>query len=142
MMGLTRKGEYAIRGMIYLARQTPGRLVLLGEIAEAVAVPQSFLAKIFQSFTRSGMVRSSRGAGGGFALGRPAAQITLREVVEAVEGPICPNRCVLESESCERSALCAVHPVWRKVQEQVQAILERVTLAELARPEFSGETTC
>lgn len=142
MMGLTRKGEYAIRGMVYLARQTPGRLILIGEIADAVCVPRSFLAKIFQNFTRLGMVRSSRGAGGGFTLGRLAERITLREVIEAVEGPICPNRCVLESGACERSGTCAVHPVWRKVQEQVQQILDSVTLAELAHPEHSGAMTC
>ncbi|WP_432823105.1 RrF2 family transcriptional regulator [Trichloromonas sp.] len=134
MMGLTRKGEYAIRGIIYLAKQEPGKLVLISEIADAVDVPQSFLAKIFQSITRLGIVRSSRGAGGGFCLARPAAQITLREVVEAVEGPICPNRCLIGAGTCERSDTCNVHPVWRRVQEQVQQVLDEVTLAELSNP--------
>lgn len=134
MMGLTRKGEYAIRGMVYLAEQEPGKLILISEIADGVDVPQSFLAKIFQSFTRLGMVRSSRGAGGGFSLARPAELITLREVVEAVEGPICPNRCLTGAGACERSATCNVHPVWRKVQEQVKQILDSVTLAELTKP--------
>jgi len=133
-MGLTRKGEYAIRGMVYLARQEPGKLILINEIAETVNVPQSFLAKIFQNLTRLGMVRSSRGAGGGFALARPAAEISLRELVEAVEGPICPNRCVIGAGICARSASCTVHPVWRRVQDQVRQILDGVNLAELSRP--------
>ena len=134
MMGLTRKGEYAIRGMVFLAEQEPGKLILISEIADAVDVPQSFLAKIFQSFTRLGMVRSSRGAGGGFSLARPANDITLREVVEAVEGPICPNRCLTSAGACERDGICSVHPVWRKVQTQVKQILDSVTLAELTTP--------
>lgn len=132
MMGLTRKGEYAIRGMIYLARQEPGKLILVNEIAETVDVPQSFLAKIFQGLTRLGLVRSSRGAGGGFALARPAAEISLREVIEAVEGPICSNRCVIDDGFCDRSGNCTVHPVWHRVQDQVRSILDGVSLAELS----------
>ncbi len=133
MMGLTRKGEYAIRGIVYLARQDPNRLLLIGDIATAVDVPQSFLAKIFQNFTKVGMIRSSRGAGGGFALARPASEITLLAVVEAVEGPISPNVCAGAPDICERSSTCRVHPVWCRVQSQVKQILADVTLAELAQ---------
>ncbi len=132
MMELTRKGEYAIRGIIYLARQPAGKVALISEIAEATDVPQSFLAKIFQSFAKLGLVNSFRGAGGGFVLGRPAAQITLRQVVEAVEGPIMPNRCLLSDDSCDRKQACMVHPVWQKVQGEVALILDAVTLEELA----------
>ena len=132
MMELTRKGEYAIRGIIYLAKQPPGKVVLISEIAEATDVPQTFLAKIFQSFAKLGLVNSFRGTGGGFVLGRPAAQITLRQVVEAVEGPIMPNRCLLADDGCDRKVSCTVHPVWQRVQGEVALILEAVTLEELA----------
>ena len=67
-MELTRKGEYAIRGIIYLAQQPAGRVSLISEIAAASDVPQTFLAKIFQSFAKLGLVTSSRGTGGGFVL--------------------------------------------------------------------------
>ncbi len=133
MMELTRKGEYAIRGVIYLARQPAGKMVLISEIAEATQVPQTFLAKILQSFAKIGIVNSYRGTGGGFTLGRPASRITLREIVEAVEGPIAPNRCVIGEGTCERDASCLVHPVWRQVQKQVVSILDGVTLADLAK---------
>jgi Rrf2 family protein len=133
MMELTRKGEYAIRGIIYLAQQPPGKMALISEIAEAAEVPQTFLAKIFQSFAKLGIVNSFRGTGGGFTLGRPASRITLREVVEAVEGPIMPNRCLMDNGSCDRGIECLVHPVWRKVQSQVVQILESVTIEELAK---------
>ncbi len=134
MMELTRKGEYAIRGIVHLARLPHGNVALLSEIAEAAELPQTFLAKIFQNFAKLGFVNSYRGTGGGFSLARPAAAITLRQVVEAVEGPIAPNRCVTEL-GCERSATCRVHTVWRRVQEQVVGILDGVTIEELAREE-------
>jgi Rrf2 family protein len=132
MMELTRKGEYAIRGIIYLARQPVGKVALISEIAEAAQVPQTFLAKIFQSFAKIGIVNSYRGTGGGFTLGRPANAITLREVVEAVEGPIVPNRCLLGSGRCELEINCNVHDVWKSVQLQVVRILEDVTIEELS----------
>ncbi|WP_298270539.1 RrF2 family transcriptional regulator [Geobacter sp.] len=132
MMELTRKGEYAIRGIIYLAQLPPGKVALISEIAEAAEVPQTFLAKILQSFAKIGIVKSFRGAGGGFTLGRSAEQITLREVVEAVEGPILPNRCLLGAGSCERDGTCGVHPVWREVQGKVVEVLDGVTIKELA----------
>lgn len=133
MMELTRKGEYAIRGILYLAQQPPGKISLISEIAEAADVPQTFLAKIFQGFAKIGIVNSYRGTGGGFTIGRSPSTITLREVVEAVEGPIVPNRCLMGVGYCDRGDKCNVHPVWRKVQSQVVQILDSVTVEEMAR---------
>lgn len=132
MMELTRKGDYAIRGIVYLASQPPNKISLLSEIAVAVDVPQTFLAKIFQQFSKTGIVKSFRGTGGGFLLAGPPESITLLQVVEAVEGPILPNRCVLKPGECERDASCTVHPVWRQVQQQVRSILAGITLKDLA----------
>jgi Rrf2 family protein len=131
MMELTRKGEYAIRGIVYLATRPEDQVCLLSDIAAAVDVPPTFLAKIFQQFSKIGLVKSYRGTGGGFILGRPADKITLLEVVEAVEGPIIPNRCVVKGD-CPRDATCNVHPVWVDVQSQVREILVKVTLHDLA----------
>ena len=133
MMELTRKGEYAIRGIVHLARLKPGTVALISEIAESTGVPQTFLAKILQSFAKLGLVNSFRGTGGGFVLARNPSQITLREVVEAVEGPIMPNRCLMGEPGCENSRTCLVHPVWRDVQSKVVELLDRVTIEELAR---------
>lgn len=133
MMELTRKGEYAIRGILYLARQPKGKLSLTGEIADASGVPKTFLAKILQDFTKVGLVNSFRGTGGGFTLARPPDSITLREVVEAVEGPVLPNRCLIGAGSCERDISCLVHPVWKRVRDEIVRILDGVTIEELAR---------
>jgi Rrf2 family transcriptional regulator, iron-sulfur cluster assembly transcription factor len=133
MMELTRKGEYAIRGIVFLAKQPAGKVILVSEVAEATGVSHTFLAKIFQSFAKLGLVKSFRGTGGGFILGRPASKITMRQVVEAVDGPIMPNRCLSDEGLCSREAECMVHPVWRKIQGEVSAILDSVTLEDLAK---------
>jgi Rrf2 family iron-sulfur cluster assembly transcriptional regulator len=132
MMELTRKGEYAIRGIVHLAQRSAGQTVMLAELAASIEAPPAFMAKIFQAFAKQGIVRSFRGAKGGFLLARPASRITLREIVEAVEGPIVPNRCLAGEGACGRDGECNVHPVWKKVQKEVLAILDGVTIAELA----------
>ncbi len=132
MRSISKKGDYAIRGMVYLAGQPRDRIVLVGEIAQAMDVPPQFLAKIFQQFGKLGLVRSFRGSGGGLQLGRPPEQITLCEIVEAVEGPIAPNRCVISGGACSRQKACPVHPVWKKVRSSIVEILSGVTLEDLS----------
>jgi Rrf2 family protein len=135
MMELTRKGEYAIRGIVYLAGMPVDKVCLLCDIAAAVDVPPTFLAKIFQQFSKIGLVKSFRGTGGGFLLGSAAENISLLEVIEAVEGPIIPNLCVLAPTDCRRSGFCNVHPVWKRVQIEIRSVLAGVTLKELASKE-------
>ncbi|CAH2030409.1 RrF2 family transcriptional regulator [Trichlorobacter ammonificans] len=133
MMELTRKGDYAIRGIIYLASQPPDKISLLSDIAAAVDVPQTFLAKIFQQFSKSGIVRSYRGTGGGFVLASTPDKVTLLEVVEAVEGPITPNRCAVGPGQCSRDGYCTVHPVWVRIQQEVRRSLAEITLKDLVQ---------
>lgn len=137
-MRLTKAGDYAMRGLIYLARQPQGNVILVSEIAQAMYVPESFLAKIFQSLAKAGLVRSHRGYGGGYSLNRPAAAITLLEVVECVEGPIVLNECTDPNAAVEGEAVrecsesCIAQSVWQEAQEAVREILEAKTMAELA----------
>lgn len=130
-MGLTRRADYAIRGMLYLASLPEEKVALVGEIAKAVEAPQPFLAKILQRFSKAGLVRSCRGAGGGFALAKPPERITLREIIEGVEGAIVSNRCVMGTGACSRQDFCPVHPVWLRIQATTRGILEEVTLKTL-----------
>ena len=132
MLHITRRGDYAIRGMVYLASQPPGTMSLLGTMAAGIDVPQALLAKIFQHLNRVGLVNSYRGTGGGFTLGRPAGQISLLEIVEAVEGPIILNRCLVAKGTCNRDETCTVHPVWNSIQEKMRQMLREVTLEQLA----------
>ncbi len=128
---LTRGGEYGIRAMTYLAARPFGQVAALNEIGREQDVPVSFLAKILQSLVHAGLVTSQRGAHGGFALARPADEISVREVVEAVDGPISLNGCVLWPEDCTRSAGCRMHEVWVEAQERMMEVLGEVRLSQL-----------
>lgn len=129
---LTRGGEYAVRAMTYLARYPEGHVASLHDIGQAQDIPESFLAKILQSLVRGGLAVSQRGAHGGFALARPATEITLRDVIEAVDGPVSLNQCVLWPEDCERSGDCELHTVWVRAQAQLMDVLGTVTLRSLS----------
>jgi Rrf2 family protein len=118
--------------MTYLAVFPSGHVASLHEIGEAQDIPESFLAKILQSLVRSGLAVSQRGAHGGFALARPASEITMQDVIEAVDGPISLNHCVLSPEECGRSASCTVRRSWLRAQEQLMDVLGTVTLESLS----------
>ena len=131
MMELTRKGEYAIKGIVYLASRGGDVVCALGDISSMVDVPKTSLAKIFQQFSKAGLVKSQRGNGGGFTLGRSPQQITLLQVIEAVERTVTMNHCVANAAVCDRSRACGIHPVWADVQEKVSSLLDKMTLHDL-----------
>ncbi|MDO8445202.1 MAG: Rrf2 family transcriptional regulator [Deltaproteobacteria bacterium] len=133
MLQLTRDGEYAVRAVVYLAAQPEGKISLISEISEVQEVPKSYLSKIMQHLVRSGLVRSRRGAKGGFVLARPADQITLRQTIEALEGQIHLNVCLIKKGECHRDDLCPVHPVWKEAQRVLIEVLDSKTMADLAR---------
>ena len=133
---LTRGSEYAIRAMMYLAARPAAEVSSLRDVGREQNIPESFLAKIFQSLVHSGLVVSQRGAHGGFALARPGSQITVAQVVQAIDGPVSLNGCVLWPETCERSQICTMHRVWIAAQERMLDVLSGVTFAELA-PELA-----
>jgi len=128
MVRLTRAGEYAVRGMVYLSQQPRDGLTLISDIAKAQKVSASFLAKIFQGLAKAGLVESQRGAAGGVSLGRPPERISIRNIVEAVEGPVAINRCLLAKDACERARTCPLADVWREAQEKLLEVLASVTL--------------
>ncbi len=131
-MKLTRGAGYGTLGILYLARQPRDRVVLISEIAQAEGVPESYLAKIFQGLSKAGLVRSHRGARGGFSLARLPQEITLRQVIEAIEGPVALNRCLDPRQGCERSATCSLQTALAQAQEALLAALDQVTLHSLA----------
>ncbi len=131
-MRLTRGADYGARGVIYLAKRSPDTVALVNDIASAEDLPSSYLAKIFQSLVKEGVLCSHRGANGGFSLERPAEEITLLEVIEAIDGPIglCP--CLVPSQGCEKMDTCSLRPVLAEAQEQMIKVLENRTFDYLA----------
>jgi len=132
-MKITRGTDYGIRGILYLAMQPNGKVSLLHEIAQNQDIPETYLAKLFQDLTKAGLVRSHRGAKGGFCLAKPASEITLRHVIEALQGPISLNKCLDIREECPYVEDCAVYIVLRKAQEQLLNTLDAATLEVLAQ---------
>jgi len=141
LVRLTRAGEYAIRGMLYLALQPAEALTQIADVAARQGVSPGFLAKIFQELSRAGLVDSHRGAGGGVSLALPAERINIRMVIEAVEGPIALNNCLMEQDGCERAQECVLVGMWREAQEAMLTVFEGATLAELACRERSRRGT-
>jgi Rrf2 family protein len=140
------KAEYGVRLMVELGRQTPAQPTSLKAIAEAERLPLAYLEQVVARLKRAGLVMSARGAHGGYWLARPAEQITMDEVVQALEGAIAPMECFL-SDTTER-VLCSHQPVvagehqhcatkllWLRVQGGIARSLQTTTLAELV--EFS-----
>lgn len=130
---LTRGGDYAIRGMIYLAEQPVGRVTTLSEIADKKNIPKNFLSKIIQDLAKAGLVNSVQGTSGGFLLGKPKEQITLRNIVEAVEGEIFLNQCLIHEGECSFDQTCPAHLIWQKAQQRLLEVLEEANLALLVQ---------
>ena len=130
-MQLTRGVEYGVEGILYLARHGGDELAFVREISRATSSPETFLAKIFQRLANKGLVRSRRGFRGGFRLARPAGRITLREVVEALEGPIEFHHCLDHLRARGHRQQCQVRRVFGQVQRKVANILDQTTLADI-----------
>ncbi len=141
MLQLTMTGEYSVRAMLHLAAKPRGTIVHTNEIAEAWEIPMEFLRKIVQLLSKAALVRSRRGVGGGIELARSAEEITLLEVIEASEGTLALNKCLIHAGFCPRDAWCAVHVVWAEAQEKVKETLRSKTIAELARQSYARRDT-
>jgi Rrf2 family iron-sulfur cluster assembly transcriptional regulator len=133
MMQITRREEYGLKGLLFLAQQPDEKVFLVSEISRVQKIPESFLAKIFQRLSKAGFLRSVRGSKGGFTLKKAAAEITMKEVIEALEGPIAINRCLLGRGECGEEQGCPLYEVLEEAQESLVKVLERTTLEDLVK---------
>jgi len=144
MVALSKKTDYAIIALAHMAR-TPGRLCSAREIASAYHMPTALLMNVLKTMTQSELVRSIRGAKGGYSLALPADRITVADIIAAVEGPIRFVQCVgADSESAEGCRLVGLCPVARpvhKVHARLREFLKQVTLADIAHDEAFGTST-
>ncbi|ABG05535.1 transcriptional regulator, BadM/Rrf2 family [Rubrobacter xylanophilus DSM 9941] len=125
---LSSEGRYALRALIYLARVN--RRVTADTISADTGIPRRLLARVLAKLSRARLVRSSEGRGGGSELARSPEQITLREAVEAIEGPFEVTRCIMEERACGTGAPCAMHEAWEEGQEAILDYLQGQTLSE------------
>ena len=139
-MIITRATEYSIRAVIHMARKHPAAVVSKQEICEAEGVTPAFLTKILQPLIRSGLVRSKRGVAGGFALARDPEEITILQVMRAVDEPLALNVCLLEGHACERQESCPIHELWAEAKRNLEEVFSRQSVAELAAQAAERET--
>lgn len=134
-MRLSSMADYAVVTMSAAARHCGGLRVSAGELARETGLPAPTVQKLVSRLTAAGLLRSSRGVGGGLKLGRPAAAITLADIVEAVEGPIALTSCVEQGRhDCTLEDACAVRPHWPVVNAALRDALAGVSLTELSAP--------
>jgi Rrf2 family protein len=130
-MRISAKADYAVRAAAELAATRPGVLVKAATLASAQQIPRNFLDNILSDLRRAGLVRTQRGAEGGSMLARPAAQITLADVLRAIEGPLAAVRDVRPDELEYGGAAAKLPAVWVALRANMRNVLEHVTLADL-----------
>jgi Rrf2 family protein len=126
-MQITRQADYALRAVIYLSRLGPEQRAATSQIAIDQRIPPSFLAKIVSQLSVAGLLQTSRGARGGVSLARSPQEITVLEVVEAIDGPILLNECVGCGGVCTFGDTCPMKPVWTETQADLVSKLNNVT---------------
>jgi Rrf2 family protein len=130
-MQITRQADYAVRAMAYLTQLGPDRRAATSQIAQEKQIPPSFLAKIVSQLSVAGLLNTSRGARGGVSLAKTPDEISLLDVVEAIDGPILLNECVGDSSDCAFGESCAIKTVWCDAQFELVSRLRRTTFGQL-----------
>jgi Rrf2 family protein len=132
-MQFTKAEAYGTLGVLYLAEQGAKSVVSMSEIAESQEVPEKFLAKIFQNLTKNGIITSYRGAKGGFSLNKKPGAITVREIVEAIQGPYHLIHCLHDNDCCEKYDFCPVRVVLEKAEIKLLEVFGSYTIADLIK---------
>lgn len=130
-MQITRQADYAVRAVLYLARLGQEERAATSQVAQEQHIPPSFLAKIISQLSIAGLLHTSRGARGGVTLAREPKDITLLEVIEAIDGPIMLNECVGETGTCTFDEECPLRPVWCEAQNELVTRLKNTNFAQL-----------
>jgi len=140
---LTKKGKYGLKALLHLARLAPGETAPGAEIAAANNLPKKFLDAILVELRNDGLVRSKKGPGGGFALARPAGQISIGQIVRLLDGPLAPIRCASRTayepcDDCVSVAKCGVRIAMLEVRDAMAAVLDHTSLEQMARKNRVG----
>ena len=130
-MQITRQADYAVRAVLHLARAGNTERSATSAIAKEQNIPPSFLAKIISQLSIAGLLHTSRGARGGVTLAREPKEITLLEVVEAIDGPIQLNECVANDGVCSFEENCPIRSVWCNAQDELVGRLRTTNFADL-----------
>jgi len=135
MMSLifSRQCEYALQAMVYLALKKEGERISIKDLTKRLDIPYHFLGKILQGLTRKGFLTSVKGPHGGFALGMPAEEITLFQIVEAIDGVGFSHNCVMGFPDCSGKNPCAVHETWSGLRDGITTMLQVKNIGQMAK---------
>ena len=137
-MKLSTRGKYGTYAMIFLAQHGGEGPVSLKAFAP-LGLPEAYLEQLLGSLRRAGLVSASRGAQGGYRLSRPAEDISARDILEALEGPLSFSDCVNDAEPCARSEGCPARGVWEYLTGRVNGLMEEIALSDMIRQSPSGQ---
>jgi Rrf2 family protein len=135
MLKLTKKADYGLMALKYLAEH-PERIALSAkDVADAYGIPAQLLAKILQSLTKSGMLRSHAGMNGGYALAREASKISAYEVIHAIDGPFFITSCTKGTKNCDLTPSCTIKEPLARVNDTIAGVLKSISIQDLAEHE-------
>jgi Rrf2 family protein len=143
-MRLSTKGRYGVRAMFDLAMHSGEGAIALKSVAQREHISEKYLEHLFASLKKAGLIHSVRGAQGGYRLARSPEDITLGDIIRVLEGPIAPTECVIDdmgAEKCDRASECIMRTIWCKIKDEINSILDSVTLAQICEEQrkMSGE---
>jgi Rrf2 family protein len=144
MLRLTKKADYGLMALKYLAEQvdaaTPRSAQSAKDIAEAYHIPPQLLAKILQTLAKSGILVSHAGTNGGYSLARPAAEITAFEVIRAIDGPLFITSCITIHGTCDLAGTCTIKEPLRKVNDSIKDLLNGIRISDLVESDATPAT--
>lgn len=132
MITISRETDYAARVVLHLSLQEAGARATAQQIAAERLIPRALVRRVVTRLATAGIIETTRGTEGGIQLARPAADISLLQVVEAMEGPVALNRCAIEPETCPLSSACSVHEAWCRARDIIRLHLDQITFEQLA----------
>ena len=128
----TKTGEYAIRAILFLARQSEDALVMSSEVAKREDIPSHYLAKILQRMAKYGYVDSYKGRGGGFKITKLALDSSILEIVERIEGPVITLKCVTGLKECSDEHPCPLHDEWSELRDRIHNLISSRSVRDVA----------
>ncbi|MGC8763465.1 MAG: RrF2 family transcriptional regulator [Acidobacteriota bacterium] len=132
MIGIGRQADYGARIVLHLSGLEPGAQVTAAEIARMRLIPPVLIRRLVSRLSKAGILRTARGSGGGLSLARSPSRISLADVVEAIEGPIALNGCVVSPGACPLAARCPIQRAWVRASRELRVSLRRVRFSQLA----------
>ena len=139
MLKLTKKADYGLMALKYLAEHPERPALSAKDVSDAYGIPAQLLAKILQTLTKSGLLRSHAGMNGGYALAREARQISAYEVILAIDGPFFITSCTKGTKNCELTPSCTIKEPLARVNDTIAGVLKSISIQDLAEHEHQTE---